>query len=159
MSATHSGPQIRFLCDQTLGKLARWLRILGFDTEYLKHDDDERIRHAIASGRIVLTRRTTMAGTPSVHVIAHDRVREQLIELGRTYDLEQGAYPFSRCSLCNARLEGVGRDEVKGLVPDYVHATLNSFARCPSCNHIYWKGTHYDRTCDKIRNILKVCSQ
>lgn len=159
MCAMRSGPTPRFLCDQNLGRLARWLRILGFDTEYMRRDSEAEVMEALREGRTVLTRRSTMAGRPSVHVIVHDRVEDQLMELGGVMDLSQGGPAFSRCSLCNATLEQVGRDDVKGSVPDYVHATLDTFARCTSCGHVYWKGTHYARVCDRIKDILKGCRQ
>ena len=157
MCATHSGPDLRFLCDQNLGKLARWLRILGFDAEYMQQDSNDRIDDAISVGRIVLTRKTSMANRRAVHLIVHDRVRDQLLQLGSMYDLACGNPAFSRCSLCNTPLEHIRREDVKDLVPEYVHATQESFARCPSCGHIYWKGTHYARACDRMKTILKVC--
>ncbi|HXK47154.1 MAG TPA: Mut7-C RNAse domain-containing protein [Deltaproteobacteria bacterium] len=152
-----SGPKGRFLCDPNLGKLARWLRILGFDAEYMRHESEDVVRRAIESGRIVLTRRRTMAARPSVVVIVQDRVADQLMELGRVCDLSSGDPAFTRCSLCNTPLQAAGREEVKGLVPDYVHATRETFARCPSCRRIYWKGTHYQRACDRMKSILKGC--
>lgn len=157
MCATPSGPPPRFLCDQNLGRLARWLRILGFDAAYMKPDSDGKIREAEASGRIVLTRKTSICRGRSAHLIVHDRVQDQLRQLGCVYDLSQGEGALSRCSLCNVPLEETGREEVKGRVPDYVHATRDTFARCPSCRRIYWKGTHYARICDRMRSILKGC--
>ena len=157
MCAMHSDPDLRFLCDQNLGKLARWLRILGFDAAYMHRDSEDRIDRAIADGRIVLTRKTSMAGRRFVHVIVHDRVRDQLLQLGAMFDLSCGSAAFSRCSLCNTPLEQIRREDVEDLVPEYVHATRESFARCPSCGHIYWKGTHYTRACDRIKSVLKAC--
>jgi hypothetical protein len=154
MCATHSGPQVRFLCDQNLGRLAKWLRILGFDTEYMRRDSDERMRRAMASGRIVLTRRSSTPRGTSVHIIVHDRVADQLRQLGMIYDLSPGASAFSRCTRCNAPLEDASPEAVKGLVPDYVHATQASFARCPSCGRIYWRGTHTTRICDRVKSVL-----
>jgi len=157
MCAMRSGPDLCFLCDQNLGRLARWLRILGFDAEYMHGYDQGRIDRAIADGRIVLTRKSSLAGRRSVLVIRHDRVHDQLLELGGTFDLSCEIKAFSRCSLCNTLLVQVPRDEVKGLVPDYVHATHEAFARCPSCGRIYWKGTHFTRACDRMRSTPKGC--
>ncbi len=145
MSGMHSGPQVRFLCDQNLGRLAKWLRILGFDAEYMSHWDEDFMKQAIQSGRIVLTRRGALSEKKGMMFISHDHVQDQLQELMDVLDLKDMKEPFTRCSLCNVSLENTTRDEVKGLIPDYVYNLHDIFAICPSCGRVYWKGTHIHR--------------
>jgi len=155
MCGMRSDLQARFLCDQNLGKLAKWLRILGFDAEYMSHWDEDLVRQAVENGRIVLTRKRSIAAHKSVVFIAHDHVREQLQELFGALDLRQGAEPFTRCSLCNTFLVDTNREEVHAHIPEYVYTTHEIFARCPSCGRIYWKGTHSKRIDDMIHSFLK----
>ena len=155
MSGMHSDPQVRFICDQNLGKLAKWLRILGFDAEYMSHWDNEAMMQAMKNGRIMLTRKSTLSPNKEVVFITHDLVREQLKELFTTLDLRKDIEPFTRCSLCNTPLVNALREEVKGRIPEYVYATQGVFARCPSCGRVYWEGTHISRISDLIDFLLK----
>ncbi len=142
MSEMHSGRTIRFLCDQNLGRLARWLRILGFDAEYLRRWDPGRVERAVGEGRIVLTRNSRIRESEAVIFVPHDHLADQMRLLERRLKIDRHAEPFSRCTVCNAPLTGISREEVKGLVPEYVFTTQEAFSVCPSCRRIYWKGTH-----------------
>jgi hypothetical protein len=146
----HSGPQVRFLCDQTLGRLAKWLRILGFDTEFMPHLDKDVMKQAIQDGRIVLTRKGTLSQKKGMVFISHDHVQDQIQELTAVLDLKVMHKPFIRCSSCNTLLIDIPRDEVKGHVPDYVYATHDIFVGCPLCSRIFWKGTHIYHMYDMI---------
>jgi uncharacterized protein with PIN domain len=150
MSGMHSGPQVRFLCDQNLGRLAKWLRILGFDTEFMPHWDEDFMKQAIQSGRIVLTRKATLSEKRGMVFISYDHVQDQLQELTAVLDLTGKHEPFIRCSRCNTLLVGRNRDEVKGQVPDYVYAIHEIFVGCPLCGRIFWKGTHISHMYDMI---------
>jgi uncharacterized protein len=154
MSEMHSGPSVSFLCDQNLGRLAKWLRVLGHDTECMPCWDDARVSDAIALGRVVLTRKQSMAKRSNTLVITHDKVKEQLRDVATLFHLADGVTSFSRCTLCNAVLDSVAREEVKGFVPEYVYATHGEFVRCPSCKRIYWKGTQFHRAQEMIISIL-----
>ncbi len=153
MSGMRSEPHIRFLCDQNLGKLAKWLRILGYDVEYMSHWDDKRVAQAIAGDQTVLTRKIMSDYREHMVFIRSDHVQEQIQELFRMLDIKEIGEPFTRCSLCNTLLEDVSKDSVKGLVPDYVENTNKYFARCPSCRRIYWKGTHLSKADDLIHQL------
>ena len=155
MSEMHSGPEIRFLCDQNLGRLVKWLRILGFDTVYLACWDDARVRDAIAEGRSVLTRRKAMAARSGMVYIGEDRVEAQVREVSRVFDLGRTARPFSRCTLCNGVLVRVSREEARGRVPEYVYTTQEAFAQCPACRRIYWRGTHFHHAGDVVAALLR----
>ncbi|HOM28522.1 MAG TPA: Mut7-C RNAse domain-containing protein [Deltaproteobacteria bacterium] len=141
-----SGPNPpSFACDRNLGRLAKWLRLMGFDTLYLRDDDPHRLLGAALSGRIVLTRRRALRGRPGVVVVERDRALDQVREVVSSLGLEGPLDAFSRCSLCNEPLVEETPEGVSGLVPDHVLATRDRFARCPSCGRVYWKGTHLDR--------------
>jgi len=146
------GSYMRFIVDEMLGKLGRWLRILGFDTEYCSPiSDDELLRRSLAEDRVVLTRDRALMQRRAVRrgvLIQSEHLTEQLEEvfsgLRLTYD--ESAL-FSRCLLCNSLLETVSVNEVKGRVPAYVYETRCAFRRCPRCDRTYWQGTHWQHVC------------
>ncbi len=134
---------MRFACDVMLGKLAKYLRILGFDTVYLRHlktlerfgDEDEP--------RYFLTRRRRPVGYDRTICIGAETVRAQLAELKPTIrnaiDLKR---VLSRCIGCNVLLEDVEKESIEHLVPEFVYHSYQGFKRCPSCGRVYWQGTH-----------------
>jgi len=138
---------VKFAADLNLGTLARWLRIIGYDTCFDRGEvNREFLRRAQQEGRIVLTRKRDMAGRQfrgRLVVVENDHVRRQLAEvmdkLGLRLDLERF---FRRCSLCNALLTDVPAIEVEGLVPDYVYHQSGPFRKCPACGKVYWSGAH-----------------
>jgi uncharacterized protein with PIN domain len=121
----------------------------------MSHWDEDFMKQAIQSGRIVLTRKGTLSEKKGMVFISHDHVQEQLQELMAVLDLKGIHEPFIRCSRCNTLLVDTPRDEVKGHVPDYVYATHDIFAGCPLCGRIYWKGTHLSPIYDMIRFLKK----
>jgi hypothetical protein len=147
--------QPRFTAESTLGKLAKWLRILGFDTRY------EQRAPAAAGGaadRIVLTRtrrryqRLPAGGAILIHSdLPEDQLRQVIAEAGLTREM---LAPFSRCIRCNEPIVTAVRSEVRDQVPDYVWETHTDFRRCPRCGRIYWPGTHTTRSLDKIRHLF-----
>lgn len=138
----------RFLADTMLGRLARELRLLGYDTLYATATmADATIAHlAHAEGRILLTRDREMLRRRQLDgiLITSDRVQEQVAQLVTAGLLNQH-HPFTRCRECNTLLEAVSKEEIAGQVPPYVYATQTHFARCPTCQRIYWRGTHWQR--------------
>jgi uncharacterized protein len=137
----------RFVADRNLGKLAKWLRILGYDTTYDRGAPDrDFLRRAGEAGRTALTRKRDLArlGHPgSLVVLKADRVEAQIGEvldaLGKEPDPSRR---LTRCLDCNAPLEEVPKAAVEGLVPAYVYGTCTRFRRCPLCGKILWPGTH-----------------
>jgi uncharacterized protein with PIN domain len=129
--------------------------MLGFDAEYMTSWDESLVARALEEGRMVLTRKTALTGLPGIMVIAHDRTPDQLKELAGTMGLKTRTRPFTRCNLCNKSLISISRDRARGLVPEYVFATQDVFASCPSCGRVYWKGTHYSRACDMMDSLLR----
>ncbi|HOS97014.1 MAG TPA: Mut7-C RNAse domain-containing protein [Deltaproteobacteria bacterium] len=149
-----SDTRLSFLCDRNLGKLARWLRLMGFDTVYLRTNEPEGMRRAADEGRVILTRKASVRGDRVVH-IGHDRLSDQVRQLAGVCDLTQGPGAFTRCCLCNEILTGMAREDARGKVPEYVYATRESFSRCPRCGRIYWRGTHHDRASIRMQALLK----
>ncbi|MGQ9682833.1 MAG: Mut7-C RNAse domain-containing protein [Anaerolineae bacterium] len=140
-----TGAAPRLIVDAMLGRLARWLRILGYDALYDPHwDDNELVRRARVEGRTLLTRDVALAQRRGVRAVlmASERLREQLCQVAR----ELGPTPgeaFGRCPVCNEPLERVPRSWAWGHVPPYTFCTQDEFRLCPACNRFYWRGTHY----------------
>ena len=138
-----------FLTDATLGRLATWLRLLGYDTDYVAGGDERALlRRAASEQRILLTRNTRLLrrrGLPPHLFIEADDFRSQLRAVVRAFNLDPTAGFLARCSRCNAVLEALTAEAARAVVPPYVAATQSSFARCPNCRRVYWPATHVAR--------------
>ncbi len=147
---------MRFLADTMLGRLATWLRLLGYDTLYLPQaDDPELARRARAEDRILLTRDvelTRRRGLRSI-LISSERVEEQLRQLAHELHLT-ARMAFSRCAVCNGALEHVDKAAVQAMVPPYVFQTQTHFRRCTLCRRVYWRGTHWARMLAQMEDTL-----
>ncbi len=138
------GEEIRLLADGMLGRLARWLRLLGYDTAYENHAEDlELARRARAEGRILLTRDRGLASRRGLRtlLIESEKVQEQVRQVVETL----GPPPnpaLSRCSVCNVPLERATHQQVADRIPPYVLQTQKRFGVCPACGRVYWAGTH-----------------
>lgn len=136
----------RFVADVMLGRLARWVRALGYDTLYDAVWNDAQLAEiARREERILLTRDvelTKRRGVVSV-LIADDKVMAQLAQLLRELKLDD-AGAFTRCIECNAELQTTDAAQIAGRVPPYVLATQTQFKACPQCGKIYWRGTHWN---------------
>jgi len=132
------------LLDGTLGRLARWLRLAGYDAAFVDADEMEVYRAVHQTGRLLLTRNTAFRRRRGITVlmIEAEDVTDQLAAVREVVGPPPNAGP--RCAVCNAVLLPATPDGVSGRVPPYVLRTAESFARCPSCHRIYWKGTHWD---------------
>ncbi len=130
-----------------LGTLAKWLRILGYDTVYDNRiDDDEIVEQCVREARIVLTRdarltqRRLLRGALLIESTELGaQIRQVLAYLGRDVDPNR---LLSRCVECNSVLEPVPAEKIQPLVPEYVFRTQRDFKQCPSCHRVYWGGTH-----------------
>jgi hypothetical protein len=124
---------MKLLLDGMLGRLAKWLRLLGYDTAYFADlDDNELVRLARAQGRTLLTRDTELArrrGLSSL-LIESDELEEQIQQAISELHLET-KQPFSRCPVCNTLLQEVEKPSVKERVPPYVFRTEEHFSLCP----------------------------
>ena len=146
---------VKFIADVMVGKLARWLRVLGVDVAYSNsYEDNEIIRIATAENRVVLTRDTELAArrsTVRAVLIKSDDYLQQIDQVIREFGLTKFDV-FSRCLECNVALRSVSKENVFDRVPPYVYLTQERFALCPSCNRVFWHGTHADQMLKRIRS-------
>jgi len=138
---------IKFITDSNLGKLAKWLRILGYDTAYcVAKDDDALLSKAQIEGRVVLTRKKGVSTHPlvgTVAVIRHDRLEDQLREVINKFSIKpKKDQILTICLKCNEKLKAVSKEEIAGSVPDHILRNQTKFHMCPRCGGIYWPGTH-----------------
>jgi uncharacterized protein with PIN domain len=133
----------RFIADAMLGRLARWLRLLGFDTIYEPHITDAMlIKTALAEDRLILTKDTSLSKKNIKYLlISSDDVFEQLKEVIIALGLREQSAP--RCANCNGQVINIQKQDAEGLVPDYVYLNYNNFMRCVDCGRLYWEGTQY----------------
>lgn len=147
----------RFLADRTVGRLAKWLRILGYDTAYLPQLSPQGLlREGRQQGRILLTRDTRLLrqnDAPPLVFIRDDHFREQLKQVITECCLTSLELLFSRCSECNQVLETVAKERIKDQVPDYVWQTQDTFHRCSECHRLYWGATHKTRVLAELRRM------
>jgi uncharacterized protein with PIN domain len=141
---------MRFIADRTLGKLAKKLRVLGFDAVYWRGGNLEGAAKAAATeGRVLLTRSRRVqekAEGLQVLVVEANDPQEQILQVLSAFKLRpEGDQFFSRCLMCNEALAPISKGEVEGKVPDFIQRTYDSFHICPRCHRIYWPGTHLQR--------------
>jgi uncharacterized protein with PIN domain len=153
--------QTRFVADNNVGKLARWLRLMGYDTVLLREKDDgQMIQMALSEDRVILTkdgqfmkrRLVTDRSLKTIH-IEQDDPRLQVQEVARALRLDYHFKPFSLCLECNRELITRDRAEVKNLVPAHVFETQAQYAQCPGCQRIYWTGTHWQAMVRKLQDL------
>jgi uncharacterized protein len=149
-----------FVADAHLGGLARFLRMLGFDTLYDNAIADHAIRAlATRERRIVLTRDRELLKCKDVlrgcfvHAI---KPQAQLNEVVRRYGLERRMRPFTLCLHCNLRLETIERSAVAGHIPQRIVERYEKFVRCPGCRRIYWQGSHWMRMREMLGATLAI---
>ena len=138
-----------------LGRLARWLRVLGFDTVHIPDvDDHDLVVLADREGRILLTRDrhlvTYLKPRKSV-LLTSSSPHEQLLEVAEACDIGIPENLFTRCMVCNTLLRQATEQEVATLVPDKARARTGPFLRCPGCGRVYWPGSHPRR----MRRVLE----
>ena len=138
---------MKFIVAKELGRLAKWLRIMGYDAAYFNKDEKrELVIRSLREERIILSRDSRMSrysGIRFVHVesdFVEEQVKQILAKLNMKPDEER---LFSRCVVCNEPLIEIGKVEVKDKVAPYVYETQEHFMTCPGCSRIYWQGTHW----------------
>lgn len=146
---------MKFLADGMLGRLAKWLRILGYDTAYdASADDHALVRQARAEGRILLTRDNALARRRGVEaLLIHSQdVEAQVRQVLEDLNLSPGN-AFSLCPVCNIPLEHLDPPAARDRVPPYVYATQDHFQCCPQCGRVYWRGTHWANMQAQLNNL------
>lgn len=150
-------PEPKFIVDAMLGKLAKWLRIAGYDTLYFRAGNQrELIEKAREEGRVILTRDTRLIsrkGLPANLFIQSDLPAEQLREVCRSFNLAPTDRAFGLCSSCNVRLRGISKEHVEGQVSEYIYREHTKFSWCPNCRRIYWPGSHYKTMTDRLEGL------
>ncbi|AEH45162.1 protein of unknown function DUF82 [Thermodesulfatator indicus DSM 15286] len=142
----------KLIADKTVGKLAKWLRILGIPCEM----QEIKSLKEIPKEAILFTRSRRIASSQTI-LLESDKVEEQLkFVFEKLPELKGQIKPFSLCLRCNQKLEPVSKEEVFGLVPDYIYETFGYFKRCPLCGRIYWPGSHQKRMSSALKSILAV---
>lgn len=147
--------QPKFIADTMLGKLARWMSLLGYDIIYSGIiDDAELIHQAQATKRIIITRDTKLINShPEVAVLIIKSTErwEQLREVIQHYPMNFAETAFSRCQYCNVEIEEVDKKKVIERLPPLVREAQEKIYQCPQCGKLYWSASHVDH----IRSLLK----
>ena len=144
----------RFAVDVMLGKLARWLRVLGFDSPCIHLRDEAHIAGLIAEEFIPVTRNTRLQALAGVLSIVSDKPLDQMKEAIGALGIKIGEVRLlHRCLVCNAALLAVSRQEVFASVPDFTYETHSSFYRCPGCSRVYWPGSHKGRMIERLERM------
>lgn len=147
---------VKFAVDAMLGKIVKWLRLMGFDTAYVYVRYPHEIRQLMEEGRIFVTRNRKWERIKGVVCIKANDFEGQMWELIRTVPIcfAEREGMFSRCVTCNALLEEVDRGIIAGHVPEYVWETIKDFWRCPVCGKIFWAGSHVERMKKRMRRFF-----
>jgi uncharacterized protein len=154
-------PAPRFIADAMLGKLVKWLRVMGLDVTYDPTVTHDQLQRSVEEeGRILLTRdrrlmsRSKRVASAGCLFIESDYYHEQVRQVVQVCALQQAIQVFSRCLRCNTRLQTVTKDTAMGRVPPYVAATQTTFKHCVECDRLYWAGTHRDNMLRQLQAML-----
>lgn len=151
-------PNNRFLVDTNLGKLARYLRMAGFDTAYIRDQTDEEIiSRMLGEQRALLSRDHKLLMHKVVeygYLPRSDDPAEQFHEVCRRFDLLDDINPFSRCPNCNGVLQAVSKEEIIDQLEPLTKKHFEDFSQCPDCGQIYWAGSHRRRLDPRVKEIL-----
>ncbi len=140
-----------------LGTLAKWLRICGYDTEYVREEnDDEIIEKAKKEGRIVITRdKELFSRCKKAILVESNTIEEQLRKVFKEANISINEENLlTLCTVCNVPVEEIEKEKVKGEVPPHAYEIHDKFWICPKCKRIYWMGTHWENMEKMIKKIL-----
>lgn len=147
----------RFLADRMLGRLSKWLRIMGVDCEYSREEDDERIaERALEENRILLSRDTGLLSRKRLgeHLLVEsDHLERQLIQVLSIYRIDPLENAFRRCVRCNAILRRTSPQEAGDRVPYFVRKTQEKLTWCPACDRYFWGATHREKMVRRLGDI------
>jgi len=146
-----------FVADVHLGRLARYLRMMGFDVVYKNNFNDEEIIHfSLTEKRAILTKDRGILKRNEVthgYWVRSAKVEEQVKEILERFHLQKVIKEFTRCIECNELLMNIDKEKIMDDLPIKVAQLQNEFHKCPSCKKIYWKGTHYNRMLTFIQSL------
>ncbi|MEN6318989.1 MAG: Mut7-C RNAse domain-containing protein [Syntrophaceae bacterium] len=152
--------KVKFITDINLGKLLKWLRILGYDTVVYTHNANrEFLRKAEKEERVVLTRKKDMATrqfSGCLVIINSDYVMDQLNEVMDKLSLSPDEERiFTICVKCNEQLMKAEKQEISGMVPEHILSNHSDFHICKRCNAVFWPGTHRDNVQNYLRTHIR----
>ncbi len=149
--------ELRFMADEMLGKLAKWLRTIGYDTVYYTGGGDSAlVQRALAEDRVILTRDSHLVKRKLARkalFIRSEHPREQFKQVVNELGLDAQSKLFTRCLVCNRELISVEKADVQNKVPSYTYLTQDRFYECPGCERVYWPGTHKDSMLQMINDM------
>jgi uncharacterized protein with PIN domain len=148
----------KFIADCHLGKLAKYMRLMGLNTLFFSHiEDNELIHIANDENRIILTRDRHLSQRKNAPVLFLEPTdtKVQLKTLIDYYDLKDHPAPFSRCIVCNTPLQVIDKEKIIDSLPEKVKKHFDYFEYCPACDRIYWQGDHYRHMMEFLAQVLK----
>ena len=152
----------RFVVDLNVERVAKWLWVMSYDALFVPEADGgqllkiagEQNRILVTKDRYILERRVVTTGKVKAFLITSDDFREQFRQV--TQALELNSYNvFSLCIECNQRLEGIDRQLVAGRIPAFVFSTQEQFYRCPGCDKLYWRATHWNNMRSELAGFVR----
>lgn len=150
---SEGAPAPKFIADHMLGSVARWLRMMGYDTVYDKTLDDADIaKTARSESRFILTRDKELSKEPGALLVEGDDLESQLKAVATKFGLRFHE-DMIRCSTCNGELAILTKDEAKDKVPEGAFVSNEKFWRCSRCGKIYWKGTHWRGINERLKKL------
>ncbi len=154
---------MKFITDGMLGKLTRWLRMLGQNVEYSRSLDDKQLieiakkQHCVLLTRDLRLHQQAVRHGVSVFLVEGTTEAEKLAKLAKRFDLMlEVDVTVSRCPKCNTRIRPVSKDKVVNKIPQKTSSYYNEFWMCPNCEQIYWQGAHWERIGKTLRNAKQV---
>ena len=150
-----------FIIDHNVGKLAKLLRLLGFDSAFFTGEkDSQMVNIALSEKRVILTRDTHILERRLITkkrvkalLIKTEKPEHQIAQVINELYLQNELLPFTLCLECNRPLHSVKKDEIQERVPPYVFQTQNEFVECPHCLRVYWKGTHWNAMMQRLNKL------
>ena len=153
---------MKFILTKELGRLATWLRILGYDSSFYQGDNlSTLVITALREERVILTRNSRISRFPGPRIakIKSDFVAQQIKQVIFELKLKpKHKDMFTRCVICNIELEEIAKSRIKDKVPEYVYQNQKDFVVCPRCKKVYWQGTHWGNAreyLEKIQNVYR----
>ena len=151
----------KFIVDSNVGKLARWLRMMGYDAVFFDEIDDGRmVKTALSQNRTIITkdsefmkRRAIISGRVKSILVKGDDPEVQMQTVIHSLDLNVSYKPFTRCLECNTLLVEEAENDVKGRVPPFVERTFHRFHHCPGCGRDYWEGSHFQAMLGEVKEL------
>ncbi len=150
---------MRFVVDRHLGRIAKWLRTMGFDAFYDVNCPDERLREECRrEGSVLVTTAESIGSNlqaPRTVLVPKEETGDQIRTLVQELHLDPRAGLFTRCVICNLPVHPVRPEVCADLIPPHVRASTSRFTRCTQCGRVYWEGSHTKRLRDALENILR----